>query len=123
MEQLIARSPAQYLWSYNRYKVPRGAPPPTPATPDAAKDGMRLLIAFMWLLHWLPLPILGRFGVAVGSLLFIAMPTRRKIALTNLRLCMPELTEQQRVALARQHFQAYSRSVGAASCGGRRKNA
>jgi KDO2-lipid IV(A) lauroyltransferase len=38
MEQLIARSPAQYLWSYNRYKVPRGAPPPTPATPDAAKE-------------------------------------------------------------------------------------
>lgn len=72
---------------------------------------MRVLIAFMWLLHWLPLPILGRFGVAVGSLLFIAMPARRKIALTNLRLCMPELTEAQRVALARQHFQAYSRSV------------
>ena len=38
MEELIARSPAQYLWSYNRYKVPRGAPPPTPAGPDAAKE-------------------------------------------------------------------------------------
>ena len=38
MEELIARSPAQYLWSYNRYKVPRGAPPPTPACPDAAKE-------------------------------------------------------------------------------------
>jgi len=72
---------------------------------------MRLLLGFMWLLHWLPLPVLGRFGVAVGSLLFIAMPSRRKIALTNLRLCMPELTEKERVALARQHFQAYSRSV------------
>ncbi|MBB5605756.1 MULTISPECIES: lipid A biosynthesis acyltransferase [unclassified Janthinobacterium] len=72
---------------------------------------MRLLLALMWLLHWLPLPILGRFGVAVGSLLFIAMPSRRKIALTNLRLCMPELSEKERVALARQHFQAYSRSV------------
>ena len=72
---------------------------------------MRLLLALMWLLHWLPLPILGRFGVVVGSLLFIAMPSRRKIALTNLRLCMPELTEKERVALARQHFQAYSRSV------------
>ena len=38
MEQLIARSPAQYLWSYNRYKVPRGAPPPTSAGADAAKE-------------------------------------------------------------------------------------
>jgi KDO2-lipid IV(A) lauroyltransferase len=24
MQQLIARSPAQYFWSYNRYKTPDG---------------------------------------------------------------------------------------------------
>lgn len=31
MEQLIQRCPAQYLWSYNRYKIPPDAPaiPPT----------------------------------------------------------------------------------------------
>ncbi len=28
IEQVVRRNPAQYLWSYNRYKVPRGAPPP-----------------------------------------------------------------------------------------------
>ena len=28
---------------------------------------MRFLIAVLWLLHWLPLPILGRIGNAVGS--------------------------------------------------------
>ncbi len=28
LEQAIRRLPAQYLWSYNRYKVPRGANPP-----------------------------------------------------------------------------------------------
>ena len=72
---------------------------------------MRLLLGFMWLLHWLPLPWLGRFGNGVGSLLFALLGKRRHIALTNLRLCMPELSEAQRVALARQHFQAYSRSV------------
>lgn len=33
MEQLIARCPAQYFWSYNRYKLPDGV-----AAPDAA-DG------------------------------------------------------------------------------------
>jgi KDO2-lipid IV(A) lauroyltransferase len=72
---------------------------------------MRVVIAFMWLLHWLPLPVLGRFGAAVGSLLFMLLRTRRHIALVNLRLTMPELTEEARVKLARQHFQAYSRSV------------
>lgn len=72
---------------------------------------MRLLLGLMWLLHWLPLPLLGRFGNAVGSVLFVLLKARRHIALTNLRLCMPELSEDERVQLARQHFQAYSRSV------------
>jgi KDO2-lipid IV(A) lauroyltransferase len=72
---------------------------------------MRLLLGLMWLLHWLPLPILGRLSEAIGSLLFVLLGKRRHVALTNLRLCMPELTEAERVALARRHFQAYSRSV------------
>ena len=55
MEQLIARCPAQYFWSYNRYKRPQGV-----AGPGQRGGGMRLLIALMWLLHWLPLPVLGR---------------------------------------------------------------
>jgi Kdo2-lipid IVA lauroyltransferase/acyltransferase len=37
MEQLIARSPAQYFWSYNRYKVPTGLTPPAPGA-AAAKE-------------------------------------------------------------------------------------
>ena len=72
---------------------------------------MKLLLGFMWLLHWLPLPVLGRFGDAVGSLLFVVMRARRHITLTNLRLCMPELSEAERIGIARRHFQAYSRSV------------
>jgi KDO2-lipid IV(A) lauroyltransferase len=65
----------------------------------------------MWLLHWLPLPVLGRLGTGVGSLLFIVMGPRRAIALTNLQLCLPELSDSERRQLARRHFQAYSRSV------------
>ena len=72
---------------------------------------MKLLLGMMWLLHWLPLPVLGRFGDAVGSLLFVVMRARRHITLTNLRLCMPELSEAERIDIGRRHFQAYSRSV------------
>jgi len=72
---------------------------------------MRLLLGLMWLLHWLPLPVLGRFGDLIGSLLFLVMGPRRRITLTNLRLCLPELSEAERRQLARRHFQAYSRSV------------
>ncbi|RJG04925.1 lipid A biosynthesis acyltransferase [Noviherbaspirillum cavernae] len=72
---------------------------------------MRLLLGVMWLLHWLPLPILGRLGEAIGTLLFAIMRPRRAITLTNLRLCLPTLSEQERDALAKKHFQAYARSV------------
>jgi KDO2-lipid IV(A) lauroyltransferase len=72
---------------------------------------MRPLLGMMWLLHWLPLPLLGRLGEAVGSALFLLLRKRRHITLTNLRLCMPELDERARVRLARQHFQGYARSV------------
>lgn len=72
---------------------------------------MSLLLGLMWLLHWLPLPILGRIGKVMGSGLFMVLRKRRYITLTNLRLAMPELSEAERVRLARQHFQAYSRSI------------
>jgi KDO2-lipid IV(A) lauroyltransferase len=32
VEDLIRRCPTQYLWSYNRYKVPAGAQKPMPQT-------------------------------------------------------------------------------------------
>jgi KDO2-lipid IV(A) lauroyltransferase len=57
------------------------------------------------------LPILGRFGEAIGSLMFVILGKRRKIALTNLRLCLPELDERARRTIAKQHFRAYARSI------------
>ncbi|HCY63478.1 MAG TPA: lipid A biosynthesis acyltransferase [Oxalobacteraceae bacterium] len=72
---------------------------------------MRLLLGLIWLLHWLPLPILGRIGDGLGSLLYLIIGKRRRIALTNLALCLPRLQEAERRVLARRHFQAYTRSV------------
>lgn len=72
---------------------------------------MRFLLGLMWCLHFLPLPVLGRIGQLIGRLFYWLLPERRHITLTNLRLCFPELTEQARHALAKQHFQAYARSI------------
>jgi Kdo2-lipid IVA lauroyltransferase/acyltransferase len=72
---------------------------------------MRFLIFLLWLLHFLPLPVLGRIGNVVGWLMYYAIPKRRRIALINLRLCMPELSEAERVGIAKRHFMAYSRSI------------
>ncbi len=72
---------------------------------------MRLALGLMWLLHWLPLPLLGRLGEGIGSLLFHTIASRREITLTNLRLCLPQLSESERKSIAKQHFQAYARSI------------
>ncbi|MBS1171097.1 MAG: lipid biosynthesis acyltransferase [Burkholderiaceae bacterium] len=72
---------------------------------------MRLLLALMWLLHWLPLPLLGRLGEGLGTLLFFAMKRRRHITQVNLQLCFPDKSAQEISQLARAHFQAYARSV------------
>lgn len=65
----------------------------------------------MWVLHWLPLPVLARLGEALGTVLFWVMRPRRDITLTNLRLCFPNLSDAERAMLAKEHFQAYARSV------------
>lgn len=72
---------------------------------------MKAVLFSLWLLHWLPLPILGRAGNALGTLLYRLAGTRRHIALTNLRRCFPEWSESERRALAYRHFQVYGRSV------------
>ncbi len=65
----------------------------------------------MWLVHWLPLPILGRLGEFLGLVLYRYLKRRRHICLTNLALCLPHLNEQERIVIARRHFQVYVRSV------------
>ncbi len=72
---------------------------------------MRVLLGLMWLLHWLPLPVLGRIGKGIGTLLFWWMRSRRCIALRNLALCLPELDADARHRIALEHFQGYARSV------------
>lgn len=73
--------------------------------------GARLAIALLWLLHWLPLPLLAPLGLGLGRLLWWLAGSRRHVALTNLRLCLPELGQAQRLALARAHFGWLGRSL------------
>lgn len=70
-----------------------------------------ILVGFLWLLHWLPLPVLRALGWGLGRLLYLLGRERREVALTNLRLCFPEKTELEREALARAHFVAFARAV------------
>jgi len=73
--------------------------------------GSRLLLAVLWLLHWLPLPVLAALGRGLGRLLHALATSRRKIALRNLELCFPQMPLAQREALVREHFQWLGRSI------------
>jgi Kdo2-lipid IVA lauroyltransferase/acyltransferase len=70
----------------------------------------RGVVGLLWLLHWLPLPVLRGLGWLMGQLLFLLAAPRRHVALTNLRLCFPELDDHARRALARRHFVAFARA-------------
>ena len=45
-------------------------------------------------------------GRLLGTLLYLAAPTRRRVARINFALCFPELDESARGKLAREHFAA-----------------
>jgi KDO2-lipid IV(A) lauroyltransferase len=64
----------------------------------------------MWLLHWLPLPLLAALGRGLGLLLYVLVGERRHVTLTNLGLCFPDLSPAEKSALARRHFMAFGRS-------------
>jgi KDO2-lipid IV(A) lauroyltransferase len=70
----------------------------------------RFALFLLWLLHFLPLPVLAPLGRGLGLLIYALVHERRKVALTNLRLCFPAWSETERRRLARRHFQAFGRS-------------
>jgi KDO2-lipid IV(A) lauroyltransferase len=70
----------------------------------------RLVFAFMWLVRFLPLTVLARVGALTGSMLFWLIPERRKVTRINLQKCFPDQSADQREALARAHFRAFTRA-------------
>ena len=56
----------------------------------------RLMIGLLWLLHFLPLALLAPLGTALGRLLYLVARSRRRVVLTNLRLCFPALDDDER---------------------------
>ena len=73
--------------------------------------GTRFVLALIWLLHFLPLAVLARIGSAFGLVLYVLISARRRVGMTNLRLCFPAWTEAERRRLVRRHFQAFGRAI------------
>ncbi len=71
----------------------------------------RLLLALLWLLHWLPLSLQALCGNGLGRIGYVLVGSRRAVALRNLALCFPERSEGERKRLARAHFRWLGRSL------------
>ena len=71
----------------------------------------RIIVALLWLLHWLPLSVQASIGRGLGLLLYGIIFPRRRVVLTNLRLCFPELSDGERRQLAKEHFALAGRSL------------
>jgi KDO2-lipid IV(A) lauroyltransferase len=70
----------------------------------------RLVFAFMWLVHFLPLRIIATVGSLTGAILFWLIPERRKVTRINLEKCFPRMPPGERERLARAHFRAFCRA-------------
>ncbi len=70
-----------------------------------------MLLALLWLLHWLPLSVQALLGRGLGALLHALAGSRRRIATRNIELCLPEMPAAERAELVREHFQWLGRSI------------
>ena len=72
---------------------------------------IRLAILLFWLLHFLPLPLLALIARGLGATLFALGRERRRVARINLRLCFPELSDDERERMLRAHFRVFAQSL------------
>ena len=77
---------------------------------------MNELLARFWigvvkLFRFVPIAARGRIAAAVGWILWLAIPKRRHVTLTNLRLCFPELSDKERLALAHSLYRRMARAA------------
>jgi KDO2-lipid IV(A) lauroyltransferase len=76
------------------------------------QDGLAyVLLGTVWLLQFLPLAVQAAIGRVFGLLLYAVGRSRRRVALRNVELCLPELDAPARRALVREHFQCLGRSL------------
>ena len=61
-------------------------------------------IGLLRLISWLPMPVMRILGTGLGLMAYFIVAKRRRVGLLNLSLCFPQLSEEQRKKILRQHF-------------------
>jgi len=65
---------------------------------------MKIVFALLWLIRLLPMWAIGLLARGIGNIAYYLASDRRKVGLTNLRLCFPDMPESQRQQLIKANF-------------------
>jgi len=71
----------------------------------------RLALALMWLMHFLPQKLLAKTGGVLGTVFRLFAKERREVVRVNLRLCFPDMSNEERAKLENAHFRAFGRAL------------
>jgi Kdo2-lipid IVA lauroyltransferase/acyltransferase len=71
---------------------------------------MRVLLGFFALMSSAPYRVVKAIGLSMGYLAYAIAGRRRRIARTNLALCLPQVSAVAREQIIRQHFSYYGRA-------------
>lgn len=71
----------------------------------------RLGVFIFWLIHFLPFRVIVAIGNGLGILLYPLAAERRRVGMINLRLCFPEMSDEARKKLVRDHFKMFCRGL------------
>jgi len=72
---------------------------------------VKLGVFILWLMHFLPFRVLVWIGTSLGSLLYLLASERRRVGAINLKLCFPDLSDEARTKLLREHFKMFARGL------------
>jgi len=72
---------------------------------------VRLGVFILWLIHFLPFRIIVWLGNSMGAVIYLLAKERRQVAIINLQLCFPEMSDAQRARLVRAHFRMFGRGL------------
>ena len=64
-----------------------------------------LALGFFRVCSWLPMPVVNAIGTGLGNCLYWTLKKRRNVGLINLGLCFPDMSEESKHQLIREHFQ------------------
>jgi KDO2-lipid IV(A) lauroyltransferase len=71
----------------------------------------RLGVFIFWLIHFLPFRVIVAIGNGLGTLAYPFAAERRRVGDINLKLCFPDMGEEERKKLLRAHFSMFMRGL------------